>query len=101
MTRRPVLSFSKDGAKVRDLRYEPAIEYPYDKEQTEAERLALCEEERKRSIKRDAEFIERQSVVKSRIGTRHHPFPKRDGFPANRSTGRRCVEKSFCCISGD
>jgi beta-lactamase regulating signal transducer with metallopeptidase domain len=67
----------KDGVQVgTDWRYDPIIRYTYRKDQTEAERVALCEAERAKIAEGQAELKKRQAVIESRMGEAPPPLPK-------------------------
>ncbi len=58
-----------------DYRYDPIIRYKYSKDQTEADRVALCEKEKLEHAKGAEELERRQAVIKSRIGSVPPPLP--------------------------
>jgi thiol-disulfide isomerase/thioredoxin len=66
----------KDGVYVAtDWRYDPIIRYTYSKDQTEEERLALCEAARQQQEKAAKEMAKRRAVIEGRIGQTPPPLP--------------------------
>jgi thiol-disulfide isomerase/thioredoxin len=59
-----------------DWRYDPIIRYTYRKDQTEAERVALCETEREKRAIGEAEWKKRQAVIEGRVGQAPPPLPQ-------------------------
>ena len=67
----------EDGVNVAtDWRYDPIIRYTYRKDQTEAERVALCEAERAKQSEGAAEMKKRQAVIEGRLGQAPPPLPR-------------------------
>lgn len=58
-----------------DWRYEPPIRYTYHKDQTEAERIALRDAERKKREKGSEDWEKRRTLVNLRIGSAPLPLP--------------------------
>jgi len=66
-----------DGVPVAtDTRYDPPIRYTFRKDQTEAERVALCESERAAQAKTAEEMKKRQEVIEGRVGQTPPPLPQ-------------------------
>ena len=66
----------KEGASVvTDWRYDPPIRYSYHQDQTEKERLALCEAEKKRIAESSGVMEKLKTVLNSRVGTAPPPLP--------------------------
>src|SRR5205807_645539 len=66
----------EDGVPVAtDWRYDPCIRYTYSKDQTEAERKALCDVARKEQDESAAIMKRREKVVESRLGSAPPPLP--------------------------
>jgi thiol-disulfide isomerase/thioredoxin len=66
-----------DGVPVStDWRYDPPISYTYRKDQTEAERLALCESKRAARAKTAETMKKRQEVIEGRMGQAPPPLPQ-------------------------
>jgi beta-lactamase regulating signal transducer with metallopeptidase domain/thiol-disulfide isomerase/thioredoxin len=76
-----------DGVPVStDWRYDPPIRYTYRKNQTEAERVALCEAERAKLAKSQKMLKKFDAVVEGRMGQLPPPLPASgwlDGKPLN------------------
>lgn len=66
-----------DGVYVAtDRRYDPIIRYTYRKNQTEAERVALCDAERKAIAEGQKEIKKREAVIAARVGQVPPPLPE-------------------------
>ncbi|MGA2062866.1 MAG: TlpA disulfide reductase family protein, partial [Thermoguttaceae bacterium] len=66
-----------DGVYVAtDWRYDPIISYTYRKDQTEAERVALCDAERAKQSEGAADMKKRQAVIEGRVGQAPPPLPR-------------------------
>jgi len=66
-----------DGVRVAtDWRYDPWIRYTYRKDQTEAERVALCESERAARAEAAEKMKKLQAVIEGRMGEAPPPLPQ-------------------------
>jgi thiol-disulfide isomerase/thioredoxin len=61
-----------------DWRYDPYIRYTYSKDQSEAERQALCDAAREVRAKTSAEMKRREEVIESRLGSAPPPLPQNE-----------------------
>jgi thiol-disulfide isomerase/thioredoxin len=64
-----------EDSRVSDARYDPVIVYPYRKEQTEADRVALVEATRRRQAEAQREFERLRETINSRVGQQPPPLP--------------------------
>ncbi len=91
-----------DGVNVAsDSRYDPIIHYKYSKDQTEEERLALCEATKIQFAKATETMEKLKLVIQSRIG--HAPRPpcrRRVGSTEAPSLGINCAAKWLCSTFG-
>jgi beta-lactamase regulating signal transducer with metallopeptidase domain len=62
-----------EGIHVDDARYQPLISYAYRRDQTEAERVALCEAEKQKRAKEEEKHY---GVIKSRMGMAPPALPQ-------------------------
>ncbi len=67
-----------DGVTVAtDWHYDPPIRYTYRKDQTEAERVALCEAERAKQAEGQKELKKREAAIANRMGQAPPPLPEK------------------------